>query len=189
MAKQQPKGSIQATRMSKALGDQQEPGHGSGSVFKAGQRINEPDNLPRVGKKSYKEETKGTPEIKIIVPKLSVVNQRIFCVPVTSQMQLNQDTGIYEPVPTTKVDKAGNFKELPRFFVAKCAQDIFVETKDGPKHLELPVGTEIFPFWPEAEEWSFPQVYDTSVKVRYTVFHWTELAGYLIPDDELKVVK
>ena len=189
MAKKQSSGSIQAKRMAKAMGDQQEPGHGAGSVFKKSGHASETDNLPRVGQKTYLKDTEKDPEINIIVPRIAVVNQRIFCIPVASTMKQDEATGLWKPVPTTMADKAGNVKELPRFFVAKHAPDIFIETKDGTIHVEMPTGTEVFPFWPDHEDWSFPKVYDPDSGIHYTVLHWTELSAYLIPDKELEVKK
>ena len=114
--------------------------------------------------------------VEIIVPTFQPVNQRIICHMVASKMVKKGD--IFLPQFTKITKKDGSVIELPRFFVAACAPDIFIETKDGKQNIMLEPGTEVFPFWPEIQDFSFPEIRDPHTQVDYTILHWTELGAY-----------
>lgn len=179
MAKQV-KGSVQATRMSKAIGDQQEPGHGSGSVFKGPGKSNEPDNLPRVGKKSYKDIT-ATSVIELPKNEVKPVFGRIFCI-AQDPGEMKTGGGIILPNTHNAPEaKGGRKRELMRYWVVDVADDCKVTVPVARKSEErrkLERGDEVYPFIPqEAEEWTFPTVFDFYLNQEYLVIHETELAG------------
>ena len=150
---------------------------------------------PKMENQSHEEKTNpheavtDTPEVSIVIPEISILNQRLFCTAVYQGSVYNKKTKIWETNVTSIPTKSGNTKIKPRFFLAGMAKDIFIETIRGKEHVSLPFGTEIFVFWPEIDDFSFPITKDPDTLVEYTVLHWTELSGYKIPKDEIKVKK
>lgn len=143
------------------------------------------DSFPKVKQQSYEESTKvndDDQELQIVVPKMEIVNQRLFCHIVAAKQVKDPKSGLYRPRYTKLAKKDGRIIEIPRFFLAKMSNDIFEETEKGKVKVDLPPGTELFPFFPEVDDFRFPTVTDPYTLEEYTVLHWTELASYMIPE-------
>lgn len=166
-------GTVQAKRMAKAMGDHPEPGHGAGSVFKGNRGAGEPDNLPRVGQKTYKDIT-ATSVIELPKNDVKPVNQRIYCI-ATDPGEMKTGGGIILPSTHNSPEaKGGRKRELRRYWVVDVADDCNIKF-NGRK---ISRGDEVYPFIPqEAEEWTFPMIFDFYTNKEYTVIHETELAG------------
>lgn len=113
-------------------------------------------------------------------PKIHVVNNRLLCIKVLPEMVKTRKSHIITLSATTMADKAGNIRQVPRFFVAKTSPNLYLEDEFTG---ELPFGTEVFPFIPPAENFDFPKIYDYLVGEEYTMLEWPEITGYLLPSE------
>jgi hypothetical protein len=153
---------------------------------------NEKFETKKVQGQSYNELTKNENDKDaktITVPSMTVINQRIFCEAFAAAKTKDEKTGLFLDNYVKFNKKDGSLKSIPRFIVAKCSEDIFVHLPDGEEQIFLEPGTEVFPFFPDVEDYSFPTVKDPETNIEYTVFHFTELAGYLEFKKEVKKVK
>lgn len=187
MAKKQIQREDRIDRLAEAVKDQPEPQHGSGSIFKGKGPTHEIDNLPkRKEAKSYEEIT-ATSVIELPKNQVKPVNQRIFCFE-QDPGEMKTQGGIIVPSSHNLPDaKGGKARYRKRYFVIDVADDCTIKVNDR----KISRGDEVYPFIPqEAEEWSFPTVFDFYVNAAYLVFHETELAGVgmssLLEKKELK---
>lgn len=117
-------------------------------------------------------------------PGMEVVNRRLLCSTFASKGYKDPETGIWMTALALVDEKSGRMNEIPRFFVTKTANDLPLDPQNPEKVSSLPIGTEVFPFIPPAENFSFPVVFDPISKQRYTMLEWPEITGYILPGKE-----
>jgi len=123
-----------------------------------------------------KKEKVSRDEIVITPPTMTLVNNRLLVMTFGNRPYQDPVTKIWSTALSTVNEKSGKIKEIPRFFVAKTSNDLPVEGG------ELPIGTEVFPFIPPAEDFFFPQVFDPGSQKRYIMLEWLEITGYILPN-------
>ncbi len=185
MAKKQVLREKRIDKLAEAVKDQPTPQQSSGSIFKGKGPTHEIDNLPkRKEPQSFKEIT-ATSVIELPKNQVKPVNQRIFCFE-QDPGEMKTQGGIIVPSSHNLPDaKGGKARYRKRYFVIDVADDCTVMVPVDPNNgnnpenkRKLARGDEVYPFIPqEAEEWSFPTVFDFYVNAAYLVFHETELAG------------
>lgn len=107
------------------------------------------------------------------------VNARVLCWEI-SGTTIETDAGIILPPAMMAENKKGDQKEIPRFIVVKAAEDACFLDANGKCYYQPQPGDEVYPFWPEdAENFSFPRVYDYARGVYFTSFHISEFSSYI----------
>lgn len=126
------------------------------------------DDIPKLEGKTFEEIT-AVAVLQIPINQIKPINQRIFCIE-TDPGEMRTKGGIIIATDyKTSEAKGSRKRNLRRYFVVDSADDCSNKYSRGD---------EVSPFIPdEAEEWSFPKVYDFYTKKVYTVLHESELAG------------
>ena len=146
----------------------QTPQHGKNTIFTPSKKELQPDNLPKVGSKSYKDIT-AVSVLEIPTIGLKPINGRIIVLD-TDPGEVKTPGGIIRATKYRSAEsKGGKTRKLRRYYVIAVADDCT---------LDIARGDEVHPFIPDqAEDWSFTEVFDYYTNDWYYVFHETELAG------------
>lgn len=131
-----------------------------------------PADLGKI-KGSYTDKTVMS-VIELPKNQIKPMNRRIFAI-AQDPGEMKTAGGVIVPTDFSMPEsKRGVERKLRRYYVVDVADDVDLQV-NGRK---LSRGDEIFPFIPqEAEEWTFPEVFDFYISKKYLVFEQLEICA------------